>query len=225
MKPLLILRPEPGASETVTAARSLGLDAYAFPLFAIEPVAWTVDRRTPYDAIFVTSANAIRHAGPRLAELRDHILLAVGPATADAARAAGFTDIVTGSSDGMALADLAAALGHEHLLHLAGDPHKPIDHPTLRFDVKIVYQSVEMAAVDELRERLSKPCVALVHSPRAARRLGALTDPADRAAIEIVAISAAAATAAGDGWAGLYWPSAPSSAAMLERALPLCRAG
>ena len=225
MKPLLILRPEPGASETVTAARALGLDAYAFPLFAIEPVAWTVDRRTPYDAIFVTSANAIRHAGPGLAGLRDHILLAVGPATADAARAAGFTDIVTGSSDGMALADLAAALGHEHLLHLAGDPHKPIDHPTLRFDVKIVYQSIGIAATDELREMLSKPCTVLVHSPRAARQLASLVEANEREQIDVVAISDKAAAAAGDGWSGLHWPAELSADAMLDLAVPLCRAG
>lgn len=225
MKPLLVLRPEPGASETVTAARALGLDAYAFPLFAIVPVAWSVEPQTPYDALFVTSANAIRHAGPGLAGLRDHTLLAVGPATADAARAAGFTDIVTGSSDGMALADLAAALGHQHLLHLAGNPHKSIDHPMLRFDVKIAYQSIEIAAADELREMLSKPCTVLVHSPRAARQLASLIDAQERDQIDVVAISDKAAMAAGDGWSGLHWPAVPSADAMLDLAVPLCRAG
>jgi len=201
------------------------LEAVACPLFCIEPVAWSVDPQTPYDALFVTSANAIRHGGSELAKLRNHVLLAVGPATAEAAEAAGFTDIVTGTADGAALADLAAALGHVHLLHLAGDPRTPIDHPNLRFDVKIVYQSFENKDINPLIEHLDAPCVALVHSPRAARRLASIVAPAARAHINIVAISEKAAAAVGDGWNSLIWPSEPSSKAMLDLAAPLCRAG
>ena len=40
MKRLVVLRPEPGASETVERARAIGLDALRMPLFEIEPVLW-----------------------------------------------------------------------------------------------------------------------------------------------------------------------------------------
>ena len=42
MRRVLVLRPEPGASATVERARARGLDAFAVPLFAIEPLDWDV---------------------------------------------------------------------------------------------------------------------------------------------------------------------------------------
>ncbi len=225
MKPLVILRPEPGASDTVAAARALGLDAYACPLFRVGPIAWAFDATIPYDAVFVTSANALRHGGEHLGALHGFPLLAVGAATAEAARAAGFTDIVTGESDGAALAELAAALGYHHLLHLAGDPHTQITHPPLIFDVKITYQTIEIEELQYFFRRLERPCVTLVHSPRAGRRLAALMPLDARANTAIVAISEKAALAVGEGWASTSWPSLPLAAAMLDLALPLCRAG
>ena len=40
MKRVLVLRPEPGASETVQRAKAKGLDAEASPLFVVEPIEW-----------------------------------------------------------------------------------------------------------------------------------------------------------------------------------------
>ena len=47
MKPLLILRPEPGNGASAARARSLGLTPLQCPLFAIEPTPWSA----PYDAV------------------------------------------------------------------------------------------------------------------------------------------------------------------------------
>ena len=40
MRPLLVLRPQPGADATAARAKALGLDAIVTPLFRIEPCAW-----------------------------------------------------------------------------------------------------------------------------------------------------------------------------------------
>ena len=90
MKRVLVLRPEPGASTTVKHARERGLDAIAIPLFEIEPVAWDVPEAGGYDGLLLTSANAIRHGGKGLNELRGLPVHAVGAATAKAARDARF---------------------------------------------------------------------------------------------------------------------------------------
>ena len=221
MKPLLILRPEPGAAETAARAQAQGLQPQVFPLFEGRSVDWGIDRQTPYDAIFITSANALNYGHIIPSNLPSGPVFAVGAATAAAARAAGFTDVYAGDKDAAALADLAASLGHRHLLWLAGRAHMPLSHPDLTFDVKIVYDMVETPPSASFLEAVRQPCVALIHSPNAARRFAALVP--DRARIDLVAISEKAAMAAGPGWATTCWPERPSTEAMLHLAAPLCR--
>ena len=60
---------------------------------------------------------------------------------------------------------------------------------------------------------------ALIHSRRAALRLAELTPREERSHIALVAISAAAAEAAGDGWRQIDVSDRPEDAAMIERAL------
>ncbi len=40
MKRLIILRPEPGASESAAKAAAFQLDAVTVPLFAVRPLVW-----------------------------------------------------------------------------------------------------------------------------------------------------------------------------------------
>ncbi|MFM7028701.1 MAG: uroporphyrinogen-III synthase [Chakrabartia sp.] len=221
MRPLVVARPEPGNRDSANAARALGLEVVAEPLFEIASSPWNVTNSDPYDGIFITSANALIHAGPALQPLLSRPLFAVGSASAAAGRAAGFTTIHTGHGNGQDLADLAARQGAQHLLHLAGDPHKAIQHPDLQFDIKIVYQTLERPPSPQLIEALSKACVVLLHSPRMARRIADLVPV--RAQIDLVAISAATAEAAGPGWKSCQWPDHPSAEAMLACAAPLCR--
>jgi uroporphyrinogen-III synthase len=65
----------------------------------------------------------------------------------------------------------------------------------------------------------------LLHSPRAARQFAKLVDAAGiaRGPIAIVAISAAAAAAAGEGWRAKRHTLLPRDAAMLELARELCK--
>ena len=63
---VLVLRPNPGDAATIARAEGMGFVAIAAPLFGIVPVAWTPSD-APHDALMLTSANALRHAGDALA--------------------------------------------------------------------------------------------------------------------------------------------------------------
>ena len=56
--PLVVIRPEPGNAATCAAARALGLEAVAAPLFEIEPVGWAVPEGR-FDAILAGSIHPL----------------------------------------------------------------------------------------------------------------------------------------------------------------------
>jgi len=121
MRSVLVSRPEPGAAATAARLAAMGFKPVVLPLTEIVPTPMTP--AGPCDAAVVTSANALRHApDARLTALRDKRLYAVGEATAEAARQAGFHDIAVAAGTA---ADLAGLIGGElasgaRLLHLAG---------------------------------------------------------------------------------------------------------
>jgi len=75
----------------------------------------------------------------------------------------------------------------------------------------------EMAGLDDLRGQ-----VAVLHSPRAARRLSELVGSGDRSAIRIAAISRPTAEAAGEGWQEVRVASSPNDTELLALAAWLC---
>ena len=85
MRRVLVLRPEQGATRTVHNARACGLKAIAAPLFEIDPIAWSSPDPSDFDGLLLTSANAVRQAGPQLERVRELPVYAVGEATAMAA--------------------------------------------------------------------------------------------------------------------------------------------
>jgi len=216
---VLILRPEPGASATAARARAMGLTAVVAPLFEVEPLDWSPPTGRRHDAIFLTSAHAARLGGAGLETLLSLPAYAVGEATADAARAAGFAQVHAGPADGAALLVRAAADGVRTALHLCGRDHMPLHHPDVQVEAQPVYAAVERRAPLDI----PAGAVALLHSPRAAaifaRRVRG------RGGIRIAAISAAAATAAGEGWAAVAVAARPRDEAVLEVARALCQSG
>ncbi|HEX9931738.1 MAG TPA: uroporphyrinogen-III synthase [Allosphingosinicella sp.] len=218
---VLVLRPEPGASETAARARRLGLEPVAAPLFAVRALAWEPPDPADFDAILLTSANGARHAGPGLAAFRHLPCVAVGEATAAAAMQAGFPDVRTGPGDaGAAL----ATIGDRRVLHLCGREHLPLDHA--RLARRIVYASDAVGELPETaRAALGGGALALIHSPRAGALFALLADAAGlaRPAIALAAISEAAATAAGRGWRSLAAAARPRDEALLELAAELCK--
>lgn len=211
-----VLRPEPGNARTAAAIEAMGLIAIRVPLFTTFPVAWSPPDPAAYDAIVATSANAFRHGGEGLRALTSLPVLAVGAATAAAARAAGFTVTTTGERNAAAL--VAGVPGR--LLHLTGREHRPVAGAATR----IVYATGTPAIDAAQLSRLSGQ-VALLHSPRAAERLAALVPPPARATIRLATLSAAVAAAADKGWAHVVAATVPTDDALLAVAARLVDQG
>lgn len=219
MRRVLVLRPEPGASATLLRAQQRGLDAIAVPLFDVERVAWEAPEAGGFDGLLLTSANAVRCAGERLKEYRGLPVYAVGAATADEAREAGF-DIASTGDDGVDR--LLGSIDPElKLLHLAGLDRKAPHDAKQKITAVTVYRSRVREHVDLAS---ANAAVAMIHSPRAGARFGELIDSAGlgRNSIAIAAISTDAARAAGDGWAASEAADAPDDDALLALTERLC---
>ncbi len=134
---LLVTRPEPDAGREAELLAARGHEPVLAPLLEIEFVSTPLSLAGA-QGLIVTSRNAIRAlaAHPDLGEALKLPLLAVGDATAGAARDLGFTEVVIGPGTGGTLAALIASeLEPEGgpLLHLAGE--------TVAFDVKAALES------------------------------------------------------------------------------------
>lgn len=226
-RPLLILRPEPGATMTAKSALDQGWRPIVAPIFRIEPLAWEPPPAADYDALFVTSANALRQAGKALTRYRDMPAYAVGAATARALKSAGFTQIRTGRGDAAMMMLTAAEEGVTSALHLAGEDHRDSEHPDIRLDRRLVYRSAAAGRLSDKAELAlrSGEAVVLLHSGRAGERFAQLIDDAaiPRASVSIAALAPAVAEAAGNGWAATIAADRPDDAALLAAAARLCQ--
>lgn len=222
-RPLLILRPEPGAQASAARARETGLEPLVHPLFAIEPVAWDAPEAATFDAVMFTSANALRHGGAALARYVALPAYAVGEGTARAARAAGFAQVQLAGPDGAATLRAMAAAGVRHVLHIGGAEVRAHDPGALKVERRVVYRSVGQGSAESLAPLLARQPVALLHSPRAGQRLAMLAPQDARGKVALVGISPAALAAAGEGWEQSDCPAQPDDAAMLAIALRICQ--
>jgi len=221
MRPLVILRPEPGASVTANAARLLGLEPILIPLFRIEPIVWTASDPSNFDGLLVTSANTVRAGGPKLRKYLGLPVHAVGETTAAAAEEEGFRVEAVGSGGIDAL--LASLPPNLRLLHLCGmDRREPRGHARAISAVP-VYRSTQLPLPENFRA--VEESVVVVHSPRAGARLAELAQEFDlaRDTAAIAAISAEAATAAGDAWEHVEAADEPNERALLALAARLCQ--
>jgi uroporphyrinogen-III synthase len=151
---LLLTRPEPDAQRTAAALRGRGHTVVIAPLMRIEPVADAAIDGGPWEAILVTSANAARAiaAHERLGSLLDVPVLAVGDRSAQAMRAAGFTEVTSADGGVDDLAHLAATQMKPSaaLLYLAGEERSGDLAGDLRgrgfaVDTVVVYRAVAEA--------------------------------------------------------------------------------
>ncbi|NNC48573.1 MAG: uroporphyrinogen-III synthase [Sphingomonas sp.] len=222
MRPLAILRPEPGASLSADRAERMGFDTvFCTSLFKVRPLNWEPPDPERFDGLLITSANAIRAAGDQLRQLRTLPVHTVGEATASAARSAGL--IVETVGDGGIDQLLYLLPDNLRLLHLGGRHRRPPTEPRQTLVPVTVYSSV---AREEPRNfaRIAG-AVACVHSPRAGARLAELADRdgLDRSSIAIAAISRDAADACGDGWERVEVSGARDDASLLALAMQLCK--
>lgn len=126
---ILVTRPEPDNAKTAAALRARGYEVLLSPMLRYEAIPFHGEDDAAYDGVVVTSANAIRaiESHPSRSRLFALRAFAVGEATAEAARQAGFTDVVSARNGAKALGDLIvkqATAGklktHATLCYLAG---------------------------------------------------------------------------------------------------------
>ncbi len=156
---VVVTRPAHSGERTAGRLAGLGHEAVLLPL--THPVH---DGKAAGDALAgsrgalaVTSAEAIRTVGdlgPALAPQLSRPLFAVGTATAEAAEAAGFTDVLCSQGSGAELAELILAhrplLADSPLLYLAGSPRAASFEAGLA-ELAIPFRTVECYAMADAR--------------------------------------------------------------------------
>src|SRR4051812_15059784 len=102
---VLVTRPRPDNEGTAAALRERGFEVLLAPLLQFEPAQFHRDVDARCGAVIVTSANALRGIEPQLKghRLLELPLFAVGDHTAEAARSAGFTHVISASADAASL--------------------------------------------------------------------------------------------------------------------------
>ena len=216
-----ITRAEPEASATAERVSGLGCEPVVSPVLEVEPAGKAPDL-TGASALAFTSRNGVR-AFTTLSPERGFPVFAVGDATAEAARRAGFADVASASGDAAALAQLIAArkdVLNGEVLYLApeepaGDLQSALASRGVASRVQIVYRT----APAELATLPADVDAVLVHSPKAAHRL-AETPGLQAAAPSMAAICISAAAAEplhGLGFRELLVSPAPNETALLQR--------
>lgn len=153
-KRVLVTRPEPGASATAARLEALGFEPIVLPLTRIVPVEPKVPAPPEaYDAVIVTSPNAVRHIPAKLIDaFQTRPVYAVGEATGSEARKSGFTNVRIAGGTAVQLADLISKElpAGSHLLHLAAVQRTKafadaLDACGIRLDVAEVYSAEEVS--------------------------------------------------------------------------------
>lgn len=135
-RPILLTRPQAEAERSAHHLRTAGFIPHILPLsrtIACEYSAEIFDA-APYSALTVTSASAFAHVAKDVLKPLLHLpLFAVGTHTAQAARMAGFSQVIEGGGDAIRLAQtisqtISKQLSPQNgkLLYLAGKIRQPV---------------------------------------------------------------------------------------------------
>jgi uroporphyrinogen-III synthase len=102
---VLLTRPHPDSEDSAARLRTRGIEVLLAPMLRFEPIAFHDDPKVQYDAVIVTSVNALRAIEPQLAESRllKLPLFAVGEHSASTARRMGFRNVISADGDAAAL--------------------------------------------------------------------------------------------------------------------------
>ena len=105
---VLVTRPQPDDEATASSLRARGFEVLKAPMLRFEPLPFRDESEADYGALIVTSANALRGIESQLAgsPLLKLPLFAVGEHSAEAARRAGFENVISAGGDAGSLRDL-----------------------------------------------------------------------------------------------------------------------
>lgn len=220
--PVFVIRPEPGNSATVDAARARGMDARGFPLFQIDALDWSLPAGE-FDAILAGSANIFRHGGPLLDLLKQVPVVAVGDTTAAAARGAGFSVARIGEGG---LQPVVETLLPGCYLRLAGEDRVRLTPPTgVRIETRVVYSARPCPLSAEMNAALRLGGLVLLHSGAAARHFRASCELVgiSKEALRIACLAPRIASIAGEGWGEIGVAAARTDVDLLELAARMCQ--
>ena len=237
MSPVALLtRPRPDSENLATLLRACGVDSLIDPIINILPLEGAeLPPLEKVQALLLTSANGVRALAALLgpeAKAHNKPLLAVGTATAEAARAAGFRHVQSAGGDVGALAALAierlkptdGPLLHIAGTRVAGDLAARLGAHGFEVQRECLYRAEASTALSaEARETLEngKIDMVLFFSPRSARGFVKLICAADSseplAQVTAICLSpAVAGEAAGLAWRRIRTAILPEQTALLD---------
>lgn len=172
---VVVTRPPTDAERTASGLRKQGHEVLVAPLMCVEPI--TADLSGDWSAVIITSANAPEAIAdtPAVTTLHKLKLFAVGDRSAEAARAAGFSDVISAGGDAR---DLVNLIVQRHagvtspLLYLAGEDRAAdlvgeLAAHGIKAEMRVVYRAVMAPYPDELVEALSADEIdAVLHYSR-----------------------------------------------------------
>ncbi|WP_278070104.1 uroporphyrinogen-III synthase [Brevundimonas sanguinis] len=168
-----VTRAKPGAARTADRLTALGFEPVVVPLLTLAPLPGALNAAPEPEAVAVlalTSPNGVEAFAPLIPRFRDHPVFAVGDATAEAARAAGFADVRSAAGDIHALARLIAAEAPPGPLLAPGAREPAGDLPAL-LPGRPVQRLPVYAAFETHAPAPGAFDAVMLHSPRAARAL------------------------------------------------------
>jgi uroporphyrinogen-III synthase len=173
-----ITRAQPGADATAERVRKLGLQAIVAPLLQVRPIADAVLDLAGVSAVVFTSANAVAAFAAR-SDVRSLRVFAVGDATALAARAQRFANVLSAQGDVTALAAALATRRRDLpgviLYPAAAEPAQDLAGALAAVGLEVrqtaLYETVEVDPPEALAARLPEIEGVLAHSAKAARAL------------------------------------------------------
>lgn len=218
-----ITRAMPDAERTATLVRAHGAEALLAPLLTIAPRAFDADI-SGAQALLFTSAAGVR-AFAEASGARGVRVLAVGEATASAARSAGFSNVEASDGDSARLAVLAGAhldpangaLIHICGVHVADDLVGALRAAGFAAERRIVYKAMSVSALPPAFS--TDLDIVLFHSARAATVFLGFGAPKAANLTAACLSPNVAETASRAPWRRIIAAPAPTDAALIAAAL------
>ena len=185
---ILVTRPEEDAAPLARELEAMGVEPVAAPMMSIRYLDGPALDLDGVQALLVTSANGARALAGRSSR-RDLPALAVGDASARAARELGFKNVESASGDVEALAELAkirldpeaGALLHPAGTKVAGDLGGMLNEAGFEYRREVLYESRTATALDPDCARAIREGRAdgvMLFSPRTAATFARLAEKA-----------------------------------------------
>lgn len=198
--PVIITRAEPGAHETAKRLEKMGFPAVVSPVLIMQTRQQvTLPTAETLAGLVFTSANGVRAYSARR-EDRTLPTWCVGPATATAARDAGFEIVHESAGNAVDLADFIArnsSPGPRPLLHVAngaakGGLKRALTGHGFETAFAPLYDMLPAERFSDPADAAlsaQKPSVVLIHSAKGAQRFAELCPSGEREHVAVAAIS------------------------------------